>query len=67
MGERIESLVLKTTDIRTRLNEDFQEAMPLYGSDYSSLGDDDKARLGTLVNNSKSLGALMTQALDESE
>lgn len=67
MGEKIESLALKTTDIRTRLNEGFQEAMPLYGSDYSSLGDDDKARLGALVNNSKSLGTLMTQALDESE
>lgn len=67
MGERIESLAIKTLGIRSRLNEEFQEAMPLYGSDYSALGEDDKARLGALVNNSKSLGALMTQALNESE
>lgn len=67
MGEKIESLALKTIGIRLRLSEEFQEAMSLYGSDYSALGDDNKARLGALVNNSKSLGALMTQALNESE
>lgn len=67
VGKKIETLVLKTTDIRSRLNEEFRETMPLYGSDYSALGDDEKARLGALVNNSKSLGALMTQVINESE
>ena len=67
MGEKIESLVLKTTDIRSRLNEEFQEGMHLFGSDYAALDNSDKSRLGALVNNSKSLGALMTQALDDSE
>ena len=67
MGDKIEVLMQKTADIRTRLNDGFQQAMYLFGCDYTILGGDDKARLGALVNNSKSLGALMTEALDESE
>ena len=67
MGEKIESLMQKTTEIRTRLSDEFQELMALFACDYTSLGDDEKSRLGVLVNNSKSLGALMTGSLDESE
>lgn len=67
MGDKIEALMQKTVEIRARLNEGFQQTMYLFGCDYAILGDDDKARLGALVNNSKSLGALMTEALGESE
>lgn len=67
LGEQIESLLQKTVEIRLRLNEEFRESMSLFGCDYAALGESEKARLGALVNNSKSLGALMTKSLSECE
>lgn len=67
MGEKIKSLMQKTIDIRSRLSKEFQQALALFGCNYTSLGESEKAQLGALVNNSKSLSALMTEALSESE
>lgn len=67
LGKQIESLLQKTVEIRSRLNEEFRESMSLFGCDYTALDENEKARLGALVNNSKSLGALMTESLSGSE
>lgn len=67
LGKQIESLLQKTAEIRTRLNEEFRESISLFGCDYTALGENEKARLGALVNNSESLGALMTESLSGSE
>lgn len=67
LGKQIESLLQKTVEIRSRLNEEFRESMSLFECDYTALCESEKARLGALVNNSKSLGVLMTESLGESE
>jgi hypothetical protein len=67
LGKQIESLLQKTVEIRTRLSKEFRESMSLFGCDYTALDENEKARLGALVNNSKSSGSLMTESLSESK
>lgn len=63
----VESVRLKTTGLREDLTASFADAMPLYGSDYSALCDDDKMRLGALVNNAKSAAALLCATVERGE
>ena len=41
----------------------FSDNMRMFGSDYKSLDDADKMRLGAMVNNTKSLSALFSKTV----
>jgi hypothetical protein len=64
VNAKIESLLDKTSDLRTQLSEALKEAMPLYGRDYTKLSDEEQMRLGSIVNNAKSLSGLLAQGIE---
>lgn len=60
LRERLTQLLDKTVNLRIELLKSYEECLGLYGKDYAQMDEADQLRLGTLVNNSKSIGALMT-------
>ena len=54
----IHNINAETITLRDELMKQFSENMELFGADYNALGDADKVRLGTMVNNTKALSAL---------
>lgn len=64
MNEQIKDMMERTASLRESLNKDFTESLRLYESDYSTLKEDSKIRLGSLVNNSKSLAQLLTKDVE---
>lgn len=67
LGESIAALLSKTQDLRDNLKNELQVALRFYGCDYTGLGEDEKRELAILVNNSKSLGELMTKEIERAE
>lgn len=67
LNEQIDSLVGKTVELRENLKEYLKENMALYGSNYPDLADDEKCRLGALVNNAKALGEFMIKDIGTDE
>ena len=61
---RVAVLLDKTMRLRESLVSTFSDSMGLYGADFSSLSDEDQFRLGALVNNTKSLCALLSETID---
>jgi len=53
----------ETNSLRDSLSEMYRKAMPFYNGDFASLADEDKIRLGTLVNNTKSLAATLSKTV----
>jgi len=58
VDSKLNSLLTQTMDVRELLGVSFKDCLALFGSDYSTLSDDDKLKLGSLVNNAKSLSVL---------
>ncbi|SDA62544.1 zinc-ribbon domain-containing protein [Butyrivibrio sp. INlla18] len=58
MDGEIYEILTQTNEIRKSLNTSFQECLSLFNCDYTTVSDDDKNRLGALVNLTKSLSAL---------
>lgn len=57
----IEALRTKTDALREELSMSFMSSCRLHGADYLSISDDEKLALGSLVNNTKSLGSLIVE------
>lgn len=61
---KIKYIYDKTVYLREQLNVQFSSCMKNYKSDYLTLKDNEKALLGTLVNNTKSLAALLMISIE---
>ena len=62
---KIGALLDQTVSLRDALNDSFVKSMHLADSDYSTLGAEDKMVLGALVNNTKTLAALLNTKIAE--
>lgn len=60
---KLEILYNETNDIRNKLKQSYDELMNLFGKDYLQLNEEDKARLATMVNNTKSLAATLGKTI----
>lgn len=59
----IHTINAETITLRDELMKQFSDNMRLFGADYRSLEDEDKVRLGTMVNNTKALSALFSKTV----
>lgn len=57
----IHNIFAETVTLRDELMKQFSDNMDLFGADYMTLDDEDKMRLGTMVNNTKALSALFSK------
>ena len=64
MDVKITSLLDMTKNIREGLNNSFKENVYLFGKDYNTISDDDKTKLGTLVNNTLALSAVLKKTIE---
>ena len=64
---KIAELLKETDSIRTGLNEIYSSSLELYGKDYQTFSDEQKKRLGTLLNLTKTLSASFGKTIAESE
>lgn len=63
MDGQINALLTETKSVREGLNNIYVDCMRLYGKDYTTFGDEDKKKLGALVNSTKALSALFEKTL----
>lgn len=61
--EAIHTIKAETITLRDELMKQFSENMRMFGSDYKTLDDADKVRLGAMVNNTKALSALFSKTV----
>ena len=60
---RINQILQDTIAIRRGLNDAYLGELEMYGRDYAEFSDDQKKRLGALVNNTRSLSALLNKTV----
>lgn len=56
---KIDQIALETTSLRNSLKGQISSLQELNGRDYTSFSNEEQVRLGALVNNTKSLSALL--------
>ena len=61
--EAIHTIKAGTITLRDELMKQFSDNMRMFGSDYKTLDDADKVRLGAMVNNTKALSALFSKTV----
>ena len=61
LDTQINGLLNDTIDIRNGLNKSYLACLELYGKDYTTFSDDQKKRLGALVNYTKTLSAMFSK------
>lgn len=66
LKEELVQLLQKTTELRTELVDGYRECLGYYDRDYLEMSEEAHLKLGALVNNSKSLGALLATHIDTS-
>jgi len=59
----LRSLLRKTKELREKLSEQFHECMKYYDCDFMELSDEEQLKIGTIVNNAKSLAFLLGEKL----
>lgn len=67
LNEQIGALVSKTIMLKESVRGGLKNVLNLYGANYLELNEDDRRRLGALVNNSKALGELMCKGIEAGE
>ena len=67
MDAEIGKILNDTIGVRTGLNGYYTTCLELYGQDYSSFTDEQKKRLGALVNYTKTLSALFNKKVESAE
>ncbi len=67
MDAEIGRILSDTIGIRTGLNGYYTTCLELYGRDYTSFTDEQKKKLGALVNYTKSLSALFSKKVESAE
>lgn len=60
----LKELLDETIAIREGVNDSFTNDLAMYGKDYTSFSDEQKRSLGTLVNNTKTLSALLGKVIE---
>ena len=63
----IDNLALKTCELNASLGEQLTTCSNLRDGDYSQFSDDEKDRLGSIVNNTKSLSVMLSKVLTAEE
>ena len=58
MDGKINEILSQTNEIRTGLNDNYHDCLKMFGGDYTTFSDDDKNKLGAMVNLTKALSAL---------
>lgn len=61
---KINHIFAETVTQRDELNNQFSRNMDLFGKDYNDFDNDDKTRLMTLINNTRTLSALFQKTID---
>lgn len=65
MDEKIRQLQTQTASMRTELSVAYLMGLKLFGKDYLDLKDEQKISLGTLVNNTKALSAMLGKTIEQ--
>ncbi len=63
MDAEINQILTETTEVRDGLNGVYMRCLELFGKDYTSFTDEQKKRLGSLVNYTKTLSALFAKTV----
>ncbi len=64
MDGKILEILKQTNDVRNSLNSNYHDCMSMFNGDYTALNDEDKMKLGSMVNLTKSLSALYGKQVD---
>ncbi len=64
MDGKILEILKQTNDVRNSLNSNYHDCMTLFNGDYTAFTDEDKMKLGSMVNLTKSLSALYGKQVD---
>lgn len=67
MDAEINQILEDTISIRNGLNSSYTSCLELYGKDYTLFAEDQKKRLGALVNNTKALSAFFGKTVEPVE
>lgn len=65
MDAKITQILEETVSIRNGLNDMLKTALPMFGEDYLTFGNEQKQILGTLINNTKALAAMFGKTIGE--
>ena len=60
----LKELLGETITLREGVNDSFTGSLDMFGKEYSTFSDDQKRKLGTLVNNTKALSALLGKVIE---
>ncbi len=63
VGAQIKEILTQTESIRQGVKASYTACMEMFGRDYTDFDDDQKKRLGALVNQTKTLSALLEQTI----
>lgn len=63
MDAQINQILRETIGVRNGLNETYMQCLPTFGKDYTTLSDWQKQQLGTLVNHTRTLSALLDKTV----
>ena len=59
----IQQILTETNAIRSGLNDAYTACLEMFGKDYSSFSDEQKTRLGALVNQTRALSAMFDKTI----
>lgn len=59
----LKELLRQTIALREGVNDSFTGSLDMFGKDYSTFSDEQKRKLGTLINNTKALSALLGKVI----
>ncbi len=61
MDVRIFEILSQTNEIRSALNDNYHDCLSMFNGDYSNFTDEDKSKLGSMVNLTKALSVLYSK------
>lgn len=64
MDAQLQAILEQTTQIRNELNNSYMNCISMYGQNYLTFTDEQKIKLGALVNNTKSLSSMFTKTIE---
>ena len=63
LGGKIGEIIKETDDVMTGLNRSYTDCLTSFGKDYSEFTEEQKMKLGALVNNTKALSVLFDKTI----
>ena len=61
---KLNELLAETIAVKDGVNQSFTDCLGMFAGDYAAFSEDQKLRLGALVNNTKTLGALLGKVIE---